>query len=119
MAAAIEENVLDFLVLHPKSQNQSREKDIFGQICGLRDRKIYIEIFRESFRSIRKSYKNESYDISFLLNRMPYQVQHNALDFIENDQLFTKLINNSYYGCKSESLPLSNGKPNIQKHQFK
>lgn len=119
MAAAVEENVLDFLILHPKSHNQSREKDIHGQVQGIRERKIYIEIFPESFRHIRKAHERELYDISFLLNRVPYQMQHYALSFLKAEQLFTKLINNSYYKCKSETSPLSNRKSNIQNHQFK
>lgn len=119
MAAAIEENAVDFFILHSKSQSKLNDHIPDGQVYRIRERKIFIEIFNYSFRKIQKNHKQELYDISFILNRMPYQVQHQALDFIEKEDLFTKLINNSYYKCKSASLPLANGKKQTYNHQFK
>lgn len=118
LAAAIEENVLDFFVLKPKSNKNSHAKHIYGQVYRVREKKIFIEIFQQSIKTFRKEYKNELYDICFILNRMPYQLQHYALDFVEKEQLFTKLINNSYYKCKSEKLTQANGVPTQRKHQL-
>lgn len=118
LAAAIEENVLDFFVLKPKSNKNVEAKHIFGQCYRVREKKIYIEIFQQSIKMIRKAHKNELYDISFVLNRMPFQLQHYALDFVENEQLFNKLINNSYYKCKSMQLTQANGVPTQRSHPY-
>lgn len=118
LAAAIEENVLDFFVLKPKSNKNAEAKHIYGQVYRVREKKIYIEIFQQSIKQIRKANKNEVYDICFILNRMPYQLQHYALNFIEKEDLFTKMINNSYYNCKSAKLTQANGVPMQRSHSF-
>lgn len=93
-------------------------KHIYGQVYRVRDKKIYIEIFQPSIRLVRKANKSESYDICFILNRVPYQVQHYALHFVEKEQLFNKLINNSYYMCKTGKLTQANGVPSLRDHRF-
>lgn len=118
LAAAIEENVLDFFVLKPKSSINVQAKYIYGQVQRVRDKKIYLEIFQQSIKQVRNANKNEVYDICFILNRLPYQLQHYALDFIEKEELFTKLINNSYYKCKSAKLTPANRVPMQNKHSF-
>lgn len=118
LAAAIEENVLDFFILKPKSNKSAQAKHIYGQVYRVREKKIYIEIFQQSIKQLRKAYKNEFYDICFILNRMPYQLQHYALNFVEKEDLFTKLINNSYYKCKSVKLTQANGVPTQRNHSF-
>lgn len=118
LAAAIEENVLDFFVLKPKSSKDVHAKYIYGQVYRVREKKIHIEIFPQSIKLVRSSNKNAFYDICFILNRVPYQMQHNALDFIEKEQLFTKLINNSYYKCKASKLTPANGVLKQISHPF-
>lgn len=118
LAAAIEENVLDFFILKPKSNRSEQAKHVHGQVQRVRDKKIYIEIFPHSVKYVSKAYKDELYDICFILNRMPYQMQHYALNFIEKEDLFTKLINNSYYHCKSAKLVQANGVPMQRSHSF-
>lgn len=113
LAAAIDENVLDFLVLKSKSNS---EKKIRGQVYRISGKKIIIEIFPESYKLIQKAWKNELYDIFFILNRVPYQVQHYALQFIEKEKLFPKLINNKLYNSKSDKL--ANGKAIKTNHPF-
>lgn len=72
-----------------------------GQVLRVRERKVYIEIFQESMKFVRSSWKNEYYDICFTLNRVPYQLQHYSLEFIEKQQLFKELINNRRYNLKT------------------
>lgn len=115
LAAAIEENVLDYLVLQPKLQIDGNLQEIKGKVYRARDRNIYIEIFKCSIKLMRKSYKRELYDIFFLLNRMPYQLQQNALDFIDSHKMFTKFINNDVY--KRQVLPAKSRKTK-QTHSF-
>lgn len=96
-------------MLIPKNKKFKRE--IWGQVLRLRGQEIFIEIYQESLQMVLKRYANETYDICFKLNRMPFQAQHYALDFIECENLFTKLIDNSYYKCKSTELQMPNGFP--------
>lgn len=109
LAGAIEENVLERFVLKPKYSKPKLE--IWGQVLRVRESKIYIEIFPETFGAVRNGHKNELYDINFKVNRMPFQLQHFALEFIKEEQLFTRLIDNSYYQCKTA---MSNGRKGIK-----
>lgn len=98
---------------------RKKEKVIWGQIVRLRGKEIIIEIFPDTYKLVMRSHRYESYDIFFTLNRVPFQLQHYALDFIRDENLFTRLINNTYYDCKSTNLALPNGLSSTQKHKFK
>lgn len=124
LAGAVEEGLIDRFILKPKNprinrNKRKKEKMITGQILRLSGKEVIIEIFQKTFHVVLKSHRHESYDIFFTMNRLPYQLQHNALDFIKNENLFTRLINNSYYDCKSTTLVLPNGISSMQKHKFK
>lgn len=110
MAAAIDERLLDRFILKPRHKLEKSKNEIWGQVERVRENKIYLEIYRECFNDVRNSYKNTQYDIFFKVNRIPFQLQHLALEFIEKEQLFTRLINNSFYNCKHENLIVSNEK---------
>lgn len=102
MAAAVDENEIDFFILKPKRNKLLlKNKEIFGQILRVRDKKIYLEIFPETADLVRKSYMHEDYDIHFTLNRVPYQLQHNALEFLQKEKLFKILINHTSYRAKN------------------
>lgn len=121
MVGAIEESLIDRFILKPKKINAlnfKKEKQIWGQIVRLSGQDVIIEIFPESYNHVLKTHRNEIYDIFFTLNRMPYQLQHYVLDFVVQENLFTRLINNSYYHCKSANLTLANGQKNQLKHKF-
>lgn len=107
MAGAIDENIIERFVLMPICNKLPKNTEIKGQILRISDKKVYIEIFKESNKHVRRSWQSESYDIFFKLNRTPYQLQHFALEFVKNEQLFTRLINNSFYDCKSSKLKIS------------
>lgn len=101
LAAAIEENEVDWLELVPKDGVKSRRRNnevIKGEIRRYRDKKIYIRIFDESFKTVHSLCKTgSSFNVNFKMNRTPYQLQHYALDFVESHNLFGKLINNPRY----------------------
>lgn len=101
LAGAIDENEVDFFVLKPKFKRLSHDKEIWGQVLRVREKKVYIEIFQQSIKLVRKSWMNEYYDISFKLNRVPYQLQHFALDFMKKEQLFSRLMNNCAYNSNN------------------
>lgn len=54
---------------------------------------------------------HEEYDIHFTLNRVPYQLQHNALEFLQKEKLFKILINQNFYNAKN----FKNTDPNNEK----
>lgn len=97
--------------MKPKRNKLPKNKEISGQVLRVRDKKIYLEIFRESADLVRKSYMHEEYDIHFTLNRVPYQLQHNALEFLQKEKLFKILINQNFYNAKN----FKNTDPNNEK----
>lgn len=96
LAAAVEDNLTDRFILKPKYM-PTKAFEIQGQIVRVRENKIYIEIMPKAFAFVKKHHKMEFYDIIFQLNRIPYQLQHYALSFIESQNLFDILINNDQY----------------------
>lgn len=67
-----------------------------GKIKRRENEKIVVELFRE------KNWRcYEVYDMFFTVNRMEYQLQHNALNLIETHRLFPILIDNPLYRRQS------------------
>lgn len=112
LAAAVDENAIERFQLKPK--HRTVKKEIWGQVCRTREKKILMEIYQESFQLMLSLYRTESFDIIFKVNRVPYQCQHLVLEFIQLHQLFPKLINNPDF--KSES---SKGVKSKTAHRFK
>lgn len=96
--AAIDENFLDWLVLIPENgTSRTKRTELWGEIDRINNGAIYINIFPKSVKAVQDSYKKVVYTIHFVLNRVPYQLQHLALDFIKEHNLFGQLINNPRY----------------------
>lgn len=81
----------------PKKK-KTKKNHIRGVVRRLKhnDDKIVIEIL-ENFQFVLKMYPMESYDIKFALNRVTFQLQHYALSFLKDEQLFDILIENELY----------------------
>lgn len=94
ISAAIEENLLDALRLKPVTDDDYWLENYFGAIKGKDEEKIYIELYEQSFLSFHKVFKNQPFDIFFRFNRLSFRMQHYALDFLRNHNLFNLLINN-------------------------
>lgn len=76
------------------------EISLNGKIKRRESGKIYVEIFNANrWNSIIAM---ERYNIVFEINRIVYQLQHNALDFIKRYRLFDILINNPSYHYQEE-----------------
>lgn len=95
-------NSIGYVILQPRSKIESSNQmvNLLAQICGIRSQEIIIEIYPKSFDQVRDSYKTEVYDIFFELNRLRYQLQHRVWDFICEQDLFIRLIDNTAYRCK-------------------
>lgn len=66
--------------------------ELNGKITKRESGKIFVDIYpAKIWRS------NETYNILFEINRIVYQLQHNALHFIEKHDLFKILIDNPMY----------------------
>lgn len=64
---------------------------------------IYFDVF-EKYLSIMLNYCNKhTFDISFKVNRMPYRIQHMALDYFQKHNLHSRLIANEKYFCLDDS----------------
>lgn len=93
----------------------SREKIIVqGRITGCDKRFIKVRINREHERYVDLE---AEYEIDFIINRLPYQVQHMSLDYFENHNLFTNFINNSLLdnpNPPNESMDKPNGSAQVE-----
>lgn len=98
MVADIENNFIKFIVLRPSNLPATPNQKCEGRICDLPDKKVIFEVTKaRSIELLRDSCESESYDISFKLNRLSYRLQHYALEFILDHELFVRLIDNSDY----------------------
>lgn len=100
ISAAIDESLLDLFVLKPHKQTDFDDElrsSYSGQIKRKSTDKIFVEMSDECFSQFGEVAKNYSFDIKFCLNRIPYQLQHLALDYLNDQHLFGALINNPKY----------------------
>lgn len=67
-----------------------------GSIFKIDRQFIYIKI-SDGFEDLRYLHGNQTFDIDFHVNRLPYQLQLNALKWIEDHKLFKVLINNPLF----------------------
>lgn len=98
MVAEIEDNYIQFVILRPASSSATSSQKAEGKICDLQDKKVLFEVTKaKSFNSIREACENELFDISFKLNRLSYKLQHYALEFVLDHEMFVRLVDNSDY----------------------
>lgn len=119
IGAAIDESLLDQFTLkvHQSSHFETAggilSGTFEGKIQGKNAEKIFIEIFNEKLKTICA---DETFDIRFYLNRVPFQLQHFALDFLREQSLFNVLIDNPAYddvSCLSTIGDSAIGEPEI------
>ncbi|XP_055301212.1 putative helicase mov-10-B.1 [Sitodiplosis mosellana] len=117
---AIDENLLDCFVLEPHKKSDFFTVERYsGQIKRKSAEKIFVQMSEESFSKFNSICMEQSFDIRFCLNRTPYQLQHFALDILNEQRLFTALINNPKYdetGNSSKTPPeiLIDFSPNLK-----
>lgn len=102
--AEIEHNGIDQVILRPIDKKLG--KKVKGKMCGIREQQIIIEINPSSFDRFKKLYKTEQYIISYKVNRLPYLMQHYAWEYVDRQDLFVRLIDNTAYRCKSPEIIL-------------
>ncbi|XP_031638459.1 putative helicase mov-10-B.1 [Contarinia nasturtii] len=122
ISAAIDENMLDqfYLTLHEKTKSpvEIAPRCYEGHIKSNNKEKIFIEInetFIEEFKSL---FTKNSFDIHFVLNRTPFQLQHLALDILHDHSLFEVLINNAKYDSDENELSIADRQIFLDKSNF-
>lgn len=108
ISEAIDEGVLECLTLKPVKRMPVRNV-IHGSIKSKKDDKIFVEVFEECFDYMLRNCHKDFYDLSFHVNQQPYKMQHNALKFMQEHQLFKTLINNRKYDDDTEPTSVRNG----------
>lgn len=112
---AIEGSILKGFTIKPiESENTS----ISGRIQGCNDQFIYIKI-DEGFEELLCYVADEEqlFNVRFFINRMNYQLQHNALTYMQNHILFPILINNPRYSENDDELRVHMS--DILEHKFR
>lgn len=94
LGIAINNGVFNRFVLRSKDNAH----EISGSISGRDGNRIYVFLND----ALERFNENNFYDIHFEVNRIPFQVQHRALDFIKSHKLYEILIENPKYSSSQE-----------------
>lgn len=101
--SAISDKILDCFTLTP-TQFES-DTEIIGRIKKADKDWIYLCISDEYSLNYVKAYcKEVVFDITFHINRTPFQIQHLALQYMQEHNLFPILINNPSFVNKPSNL---------------
>lgn len=96
---AIDENELCQFVLKPKNPILLYG-EIKGKVKEQKDGKVYIEIWNwDSFKRVNTG---DTYSMHFQANSKNFELQTNALEFIDKHDLFDCLIKNPAYSLRGE-----------------
>lgn len=81
-----------------KSSFQCFPKQTFsGRIKSANREYIFVEIIQKDVDKLKLYCQTQSFDIFFKVNRIPYQIQRKALEYIYEFDLHSKLIFNEKY----------------------
>lgn len=94
ISAAVDENLVDSFVM--KSTTPHDTTEIHGKIDRKGWKKIFVRI-KYKTEVFKQLCEQHAYNVNFELNRLPYQLQHYALHFMEEHNLFSLLIDNPKY----------------------
>lgn len=97
LVEAVEESLVDHFILKPV---HASHMSIEGQIKSCNKDYIFMSIKEKDQFNYLKGNAERLYDISFHVNRMPYQLQHFALEWIGDHAIHNVLVNNPQYDIK-------------------
>lgn len=107
---AIDDNLLDRFVL--KEMECRWPHNIQGKIKGNNREFIFLEIDDEGCKHAKIGVR---YEIDFQLNRLPFQVQHNALSYVKEHGLVEKLFNNQLLDLNVTDSSKANGAAQLKR----
>lgn len=113
LIAEIENNFVEYVVV----RSAKAKEGIEGLICEVQDKNIVFDLTelnaKKFFKIWTAATDGKLYNVSFKLNRLHYQLQHYALEFILDHELFVRLIDNSdYRGAKPPQIRKVDAKSN-------
>lgn len=94
--SGVEESMIDHFILQTSMGSQPKITAA-GQVKRCDKDFIYVEINEEDFDLLRNYCKTKYFDIAFNINRVGYQIQHRALDYLHEHNLHPILIDNPEY----------------------
>lgn len=104
--AAVDESSVDLFTLQ-SSVGCLPKITASGQIKGADKDFIYVVIDEGDFNSLQMHSNKQHFDIKFHMNRLGYQLQHRAIEYMEKHKLHPILINNNaYYSHCDEHIDL-------------
>lgn len=102
---AFNESVLEHFIIKPITATREPETVICGRISLCVENVVYIQItegITELFPWNEEDFQR--FDIIFIKNRTSFQLQHNALDYVKEYNLFPILINHPKYAENEHQL---------------
>lgn len=82
---------------------------ISAKILTCDDTYIYFKII-EGLEDVIYSDDGQLFEVNFVINRITYQIQYNALKILQNHALFNILVNNPRYAVCEEQDPVHDNK---------
>lgn len=96
LVEGVEESAVDCFTLKPFN-DRIHCPIISGQVKTCNKEFIFVEITELDHCTYLLKHPDRVYDIFFHVNRVIFQLQHNALDWIMNHQLFHLFVNSPEY----------------------
>lgn len=105
---AIDTGLVDQLKIKPSTYRIPSGKQITGHVIGHERNRRTVEIkiddgFVDMFQ-VHYDNPRMEFDVHFIINEIPFMMQHNALKWFRNHQLFDLLIDNSFFGMQNEEI---------------
>lgn len=93
---AYDEGLIDVFVM----ESMKSEQKLTGRINGKSKDKIFVNIYTGVVNY------HDNYKVNFHVNRQTFQLQHQALNLIQDQNLFPYLINNPLYHNVVDEVPV-------------
>lgn len=115
MIEAVEESAVDCFTLKPSNPLIGCGL-IAGQIKTCNKEFIFVEITERDHCMYLSKHPDRCYDIFFHVNRVTFQLQHYALEWIANHQLFNIFVNSSDYDCDASNFNVRAEPPDTEEN---
>lgn len=118
LAQAVEESIVDYFTLKP-SNPLIGGIVIEGRIKTNNKDFIFVEVIEPEHRRYLLNHPQRNYDIFFHVNRLTFQLQHNALEMIVDHQLYHLFINSSKYDDRRRNFDMNYTPPIKDDYAFR
>lgn len=98
LKSAVDESIVDHFTIQSSAGFRPTVM-ASGQITRCDKEFIYMKMGEDDSHHLIKMCEPQRFDISFHINRTSFQMQHKALEFVQNHELYATLINNIEYNA--------------------